>query len=94
MNRSTTVKVFVDLPEPHGLECAQHCARVLRLELNEYYDAYLFDVAIGKGKDDYTVVYDTEDDPHRVPEVIESMDSYVENVIDSPEQWCKCNEEE
>jgi hypothetical protein len=94
VQKSPTIKVFVDLPEPHGLECAQHCAKVLRRELNDFYTKYFFDIVIGKGKDDYTLVYFTENNPHLVTEVIESMASYVENIIDTPEVWCQCDKEE
>jgi hypothetical protein len=94
VQKPSTIKVFVDLPEPHGLECAQHCAKELRRELNEFYTDYFLDVVIGKGKDDYTPVYDVEGDPHRVVEVIESMASYVEHVMDEPDAWCRCDKEE
>jgi len=91
-----TIKIFVeqdDLPDDCGAQCLQHCAKVLRVELHDFYTGYLFDVKIGKGADDYTRIFDVEK-PEDVMDVTDSMLSYIENIIDSPEKWCQCNKEE
>jgi hypothetical protein len=90
--KSTTLKVFVhekDLEPGCERPCVLYACKVLRVQLHDYYQGLHFDVAYGDRPDDLTALYDLVE-PDRVMGLMESIETYIECVLDDPDEWCQC----
>jgi uncharacterized protein YlbG (UPF0298 family) len=90
--KPATIKIYVDeddLNESCSKDCALQAIKKLRVELNDFYADYFFDVLYGKAKSNYTMVYNIEK-PEDVMDMLESMQSYVTSVLSDSSTWCQC----
>lgn len=90
--KNTTFKIFVcekDLPSGCARQCVMHAIKALRNQLNEFYADLHFDVTYGDRPDDLTAAYETVDSD-AVMDTLESIEDYIDCVLDDPEVWCQC----